>query len=146
MGTSGWRLWVSQRPLLRRESGDCMLFNAPGGQLYLAVRRPVAAADAKMELYPLLESTAGFELQSADPPVKMGAEYRVADFPSRGVVAGSALDLSALVGDVPAGPYGFVRSAADGSFEFEKRPGVRVRFEFLRDEDVIAWNEFKKGK
>ena len=120
--------WVSQRPLLRRESGDCMLFNAPGGQLYLAVRRPVAAADAKMELYPLLESTAGFELQSAEPPVKMGAEYRVADFPSRGVVAGSALDLSALVGDVPAGTYGFVRSAADGSFEFEKRPGVRVRF------------------
>ena len=39
---------------------------------------------------------------------------------------GSVLDLSHLL-DAPAGKYGFVRNAA-GQFEFEKRPGVPVRF------------------
>lgn len=42
------------------------------------------------------------------------------------VVPGSALDFSALL-DAPAGKYGFLKTAGE-NFEFEKRPGVPVRF------------------
>ena len=40
---------------------------------------------------------------------------------------GTALDLSALVGEGPAGRYGWAKPAADGSLRFEKRPGAKVR-------------------
>ena len=40
---------------------------------------------------------------------------------------GTALDLSALVGEGPAGRYGWAKPAADGSLRFEKRPGEKVR-------------------
>lgn len=42
------------------------------------------------------------------------------------ILPGSALDLSSLL-DAPAGKYGWVRNAG-GKLEFEKRPGVEVRF------------------
>ena len=42
------------------------------------------------------------------------------------VIPGSVFDFSDLL-DAPAGKYGFLH-CADGKFEFEKRPGVPVRF------------------
>ncbi len=42
------------------------------------------------------------------------------------VIPGSALDFSALL-DAPAGKYGFLKAVGE-NFEFEKRPGVPVRF------------------
>ncbi len=57
---------------------------------------------------------------------KAGPEYLPLRF-SRKVVAGGALDFSAM-NDAPAGKYGFVRPASDGTLTFEKAPGRRVRF------------------
>ena len=44
------------------------------------------------------------------------------------VRAGSALDLSSLVGGAPAGAFGRARPAADGSLRFERRPKDKARF------------------
>lgn len=62
----------------------------------------------------------------ASPEFREGPDWVKCDF-SRHTVPGSPLDLSSLV-DAPAGKYGFVRTGKDGHFEFERRPGERVRF------------------
>jgi len=46
---------------------------------------------------------------------------------TREVEKGSVLDFS-FMSDAPAGKYGFLRVGKNGSFEFEKRPGIPVRF------------------
>ena len=55
-----------------------------------------------------------------------GADWVKSDF-ARHTEPGSPLDLSSLV-EAPAGKHGFVRTGGDGHFEFERRPGERVRF------------------
>ena len=62
----------------------------------------------------------------ASPEFREGPDWVKCDF-ARHTVPGSPLDLSSLV-DAPAGKYGFVRTGKDGHFEFERRPGGRVRF------------------
>lgn len=57
-----------------------------------------------------------------------GNEWKAVDFSSAVVLSGSALDLSALVEEGPAGKYGRVICGADGQFVFEKRPDKAVRF------------------
>lgn len=54
-----------------------------------------------------------------------GEEWSAFSF-RRDIVPGSALDFSFLL-DAPAGKYGFLKTAGS-RFEFEKRPGRRVRF------------------
>ncbi len=63
-----------------------------------------------------------------DITFREGKEY--AHMPMEDIVIkeGTALDLSSLT-EIPAGKYGRVVAAADGSFEFEKRPGIPVRFQ-----------------
>lgn len=58
----------------------------------------------------------------------IGPEWKTADFPDLMIVPGSALDRSSLRSAAPAGAFGRVRAAADGTLEFEKLPGRRARF------------------
>lgn len=76
-----------------------------------------------------------FEKLPASAPVSAGAEayellpsqeWKALDFPVQ-VKPGSILDFSRLSLDAPAGKYGHV-VIRNGHFEFEKRPGVPVRF------------------
>lgn len=56
-------------------------------------------------------------------------EYKTADLsPGPFTKPGSALDLSRLSDDAPAGSYGKTRLAEGGRIEFEKRPGETLRF------------------
>lgn len=57
--------------------------------------------------------------------IRQGREWKVVDL-KKDVIPGSALDFSGLL-DAPAGKYGFVKTAGE-NFEFERRPGVPVRF------------------
>lgn len=54
-----------------------------------------------------------------------GKNWKTVDL-KKDVIPGSALDFSHLL-DAPAGKYGFVQVAGN-HFEFEKRPGIPVRF------------------
>ena len=58
--------------------------------------------------------------------IKASEEWQPYTF-DRKIVPGSPLDFSGML-DAPAGKYGFVRSASDGSFTFENAPGKRIRF------------------
>lgn len=55
-------------------------------------------------------------------------EYKRPDWQGYSVLAGSPLDLTDVLPTQEAGRYGFVRRTPDGGFEYEKRPGVPVRF------------------
>lgn len=59
--------------------------------------------------------------------IEAGPEYLPLESTSDPILPGSILDLSCLL-DPPAGKYGFLRSNADGMFEFSGKPGVPVRF------------------
>ena len=59
---------------------------------------------------------------------KEGKEYAHMPMDQMVVKPGTALDLSHLT-EVPAGKYGRVVAGNDGSMEFEKRPGVPLRFQ-----------------
>ena len=122
--------WVEQKPLLRLDSASPSLVRGTNGQTYLAVHQPNSPASAsKMALYAVVEAISGFTILPPETPVGLGADYKPADFPGVGVLAGSALDLTHLGFDAPAGAYGFVRTTSAGGLEFEKRPGVPVRFQ-----------------
>lgn len=56
-----------------------------------------------------------------------GKEWLPVKFTGR-IEPGSPLDFSWAVSHAPAGKFGFLRAAADGSLEFEKAPGKPVRF------------------
>ena len=58
--------------------------------------------------------------------IKAGGMWQPYTF-DRKIVPGSPLDFSGML-DAPAGKYGFVRSAPDGSFTFENAPDKRIRF------------------
>lgn len=58
---------------------------------------------------------------------RLGGDWRKADMPSREVVAGSAIDLSAQVDFAPCGTYGKIVQKGDHLF-FEKRPDKPLRF------------------
>ena len=62
---------------------------------------------------------------------------------------GSALDFSAYSGDGPCGKYGKVIFTPNGNMEFEKRPGVPLRFKaayHYPDNWLILKNLLKKLK
>lgn len=63
------------------------------------------------------------------PFIPKAPEYKTADLaPLAFTGSGSALDFSPLLDSAPAGSYGRVRLAEGGRLEFEKRPGVPLRF------------------
>jgi len=51
----------------------------------------------------------------------------------REIAEGSALDMTKLMTPAPAGKYGRLVVGKDGHFEFEKRPGKRVKFKGTND-------------
>ena len=122
--------WVEQKALVRGDSASPSFAYGSNGQTYLAVHQPNSpATESKMTLYSVVESVSGFTILKPETPVGLGPDYRPADFPGVGVMAGSALDMTHLGFDAPAGAYGFVRTTPFGGLEFEKRPGVQVRFQ-----------------
>lgn len=87
-------------------------------------------------------------------------EWKPIDVSDLEVKSGSALDVSAGMGHVPAGKFGRLRISKDGGFEFEGAPNVPVKFKgtnwrpgdwfFKRiktkeDIDVLARAAFKQG-
>ena len=63
------------------------------------------------------------------PFIPKAPQYKTADLAPRAfTTAGSALDFSSFVDSAPAGSYGRVRLAEGGYLEFEKRPGIPLRF------------------
>lgn len=63
------------------------------------------------------------------PFIPKAPQYKTADLAPRAfTTAGSALDFSSFVDSAPAGSYGRVRLAEGGQLEFEKRPGIPLRF------------------
>ena len=64
--------------------------------------------------------------ENGDYMLKAGREWRRIEN-TLDVVSGSALDFSSFAVDAPAGKYGRT-IVKDGHFQFEKRPGVPVRF------------------
>ena len=87
-------------------------------------------------------------------------EWKPIDVSDMEVKSGSALDVSAGMGHVPAGKFGRLRISKDGGFEFEGAPNVPVKFKgtnwrpgdwfFKRiktkeDIDVLARAAFKQG-
>ena len=88
------------------------------------------------------------------------AEWRPIDLSDLEVKDGSALDVSAHMGDAPAGKYGRLIINTEGKFAFEKRPNDPVRFkgtnwrpgdQFLKtintreDIDILAKMARKQG-
>ena len=55
------------------------------------------------------------------------------------VLEGSALDMTNLMTEAPAGKYGRLIVNEKGQFEFEKRPGVRVKFKGTNDRPSAAF-------
>ncbi len=66
---------------------------------------------------------------AAAPPFTPGPEYKAADLAPKWVTQpGTALDFSGKTDRAPAGTYGKAVLAGPGHMEFEKRPGVPLRF------------------
>ena len=57
----------------------------------------------------------------------------------REIVEGSALDMTNLMTEAPAGKYGKLIVNENGQFEFEKKPGVRVKFKGTNDRPSAAF-------
>lgn len=69
------------------------------------------------------------EVSWSDAPFTPGPEYKAADLsPAPVTRAGTALDFSGFSDNAPAGTYGKVVLAGPGHMEFEKRPGIPLRF------------------
>ncbi len=64
--------------------------------------------------------------------------------PCREIVEGSALDMSNLMTEKPAGKYGRLIVNKDGHFEFEKNKGVRVKFKGTNDRPAYAFGNTLK--
>ncbi len=66
----------------------------------------------------------------------VGGEWRLADMPSRNIVAGSAIDLSNQIDFAPCGTYGKIVQRGEHLY-FEKRPDVPIRF--LGNHSATQW-------
>ncbi len=105
------------------DSLRCLLFRS-GGNVAESVRidgsgktLPLALSVSQDRIVPRVE---------ARPLViREGKEWKAVDL-KKDVIPGSALDFSGLL-DAPAGKYGFLKAAGE-TFEFERRPGIPVRF------------------
>ena len=102
------------RCLIFRSSGiqaKSLCIHDGGKSLPLAVSISQDLIQPRMEARPLV--------------IRAGNEWNVVDL-KKDVIPGSALDFSHLL-DAPAGKYGFLKTSGE-NFEFEKRPGIPVRF------------------
>ncbi len=109
------RFAVQNKPVER------VIFRAAEKTMWM-IAAATAVSGKAISFAPQLEKEAP-EVPLAIVPGKDWKLYRY----EHGVIPGSILDFSALAPSVPAGTYGKV-VIRNGHFEFEKRPGIPVRF------------------
>ena len=92
-------------------------------------------------------SSQNIETSGVRSKVTPGPDYKAGDFaPERNTLSGSALDISTVGKLALAGQDGHIRLTANGTMEFEKRPGVPIRFKACYQFNWRRLREWLKSK